>query len=248
MSLYEQPFRGGLLNPADPAPDCLKGPRGKPAGRRYDVYRNNVTVSLIAALRTAFPLVLKLLGRTTFDQIAAQHVRAAPPRSPLMMHYGAEFPAFLEASEPLTHLGYLADCARLDLALRASYHAASAATFDAEILTSDPGSAQLCIAPATQIVRSPWPLYDIWLFNQDVDAPHPGAEAQDVLITRPGFDPVLHPLPAGAADWLGHVAEGMTLDDAFDATLAAHPTFDLTAALTLALSANVFAAPTEKDP
>ena len=247
MTPYQAPFGKGLLDPEAPAPKTLCGPKGAPAGRRYDVYRNNVTHGLITALGTAFPLVRKLLGRAQFDQLAPQYVRAHPPRSAMMMQYGADFPTFLEAFEPLNHLGYLPDCARLDVEMRQSYHAATVLPFDRTQLAEDPETANLCLAPATRVLRSHWPLYDIWAFNQTDGAPQPGAAPQDVLITRPSFDPQVQPLPPGAADWLMHLTQGLPLGAALDATLEMHPEFDLTAALTLALSSGAFADPPSKD-
>jgi uncharacterized protein len=44
-------FAAALMDPARPAPEGLR----QPAGRRFDVHRNNMTVALIAALETAFP-------------------------------------------------------------------------------------------------------------------------------------------------------------------------------------------------
>lgn len=242
MSGFEDQFRAGLLNASIPAPAYLKGPTGRPSGSRYDVYRNNVTVSLISALRTAFPLVLKLLGRASFDNLAPMFVRAHPPSSPLMMHYGTEFPGFLETFEPLQHLGYLPDCARLDLAFRTSYHAASADRLNPVDLKKEPGEIYLNLAPATRVIRSSWPLYDIWLYNQQDDAAQPGVVAQDVMVTRPEFDPMPHALPPGAADWLGQLENGLSLDAAIDATVSQHPDFDLAAAMTTALTAGAFSA------
>ncbi len=244
-------FRAGLLDPAQPVPDGLCDGGGRPAGRRYDVYRNNVAVSLIEAMKTAFPLVLKLIGTQNFDRLAGIYVRDHPPSSPLMMFYGARFPDFLEGFAPLAHIGYLSDAARLDIALRQSYHAADAAPFDPEPLQKFSSEALLeatiRLAPSTRILRSCWPLHDIWVFNQSTDAEKPRSISQDILVTRVGFDPIPHALPVGGALWLETLASGVSFGEAHDIALAAHTDFDLATCLTLALSTQALAAINHKD-
>lgn len=244
-------FRMGLLDPATPVPNGLVNPAKEKAGKRYDVYRNNVTVSLIEAMHTAFPLVAKLIGAEHFDRLAGMFVRAHPPSSPLMMFYGAEFPRFLERFDPLRHVPYLPDAARLDLGFRTSYHAADTAAFDASPLeTLSPEAlmeATFTLAPATQIIPSEWPLYDIWQFNQDSDAPKPRSIAQAVLITRPEFDPAPHALPPGGDTWLNALKNGVSFEEAHAEAAVTTSDFDLTESLTLALSAQAFAALHHKD-
>ena len=237
-------FRQALLDPSRATPDGLEGPAKAPANKRYDVYRNNVTHSLIAALQTAFPLVRKILGSTSFDALAPLYVRAHPPTSPIMMLYGVDFPEFLKNQPQLSKLGYLPDCARFDLALRSAYHAADAAPFDLaafQNLPPDEMMAQhLPLAPATRILKSRWPLFDIWRFNMVAGAPKPRPVPQDVMITRAQFDPEPHLLPQGAAEWLGRLAQGDSIEAAHDATVATMPEFDLAATLVVTLSNTAF--------
>lgn len=241
-------FRAALLDASTPVPEGLVDGAGRPAGRRYGVYRNNVTVSLIEAMKLAFPTVRALLGAANFDTLVPMFVRAHPPASPLMMHYGIDFPAFLEGFAQLSHLGYLGDVARLDLAFRAAYHAGDAAPFDASVLQLPPDALalqRLTLAPATQILRSRWPLFDLWQRAQDADTPAPRAQGQAIMITRPAYDPTLHLLPTGAATWLLALAD-QPLGAAVDAAQAAAPDFDFAASLTLALQSHAFTT-VEKD-
>jgi len=143
-------------------------------------------------------------------------------------------------------MGYMPDCARLDLALRRSYHAADSAPFDLEtfqqLAPEEMMQTQLIPAPATVLLRSSWPLFDIWRFNMQADAPKPQMQAQDVLITRPEFDPAPHLLPPGGGVWFAALAEGATLDQAHDTALALVPDFDLGAALGLCFATGAFRA------
>ncbi len=242
-------FRAALLDPSRPTPAGLSDGLGRPAAARFDIYRNNVTVSLIEALRTGFPILTRLLGRTNMDGLCRRYLRAHPPASPLMMHYGRDLPDYLAQVPQLAHLGYLPDVARLELALRRSYHAADAAPLDpARLAGLTPQAlmaARVTLAPAVQLLRSDWPLYDIWRFNTRDGAPKPAHVAQDVLITRPAFDPEPHALPAGGAAWIRALMRGRSLGAALDEAQSEAAGFDPTGTLTLLLTGNALIALTQ---
>ncbi len=223
-------FLPALMDPDRPVPQGLQDGQGRAAGRRFNVYRNNVTASLIAALEQGFPAVARLLGSQNFAHVARAFVRDNPPASQLMMHYGAGFPAFLEGAAPLAHLGYLGDVARLELDLRRAYHAADAAPIDAAALGSIPSDAlpavRLALAPAVGLIRSRWPVHAIWAYNMIPGSPKPQAQAQDVVITRPDLDPVAQPLPIGGSAFVTALMKGQTLGAAHDAGLAEDENFD----------------------
>ncbi len=229
-------FAAALLDPASAHPAGLTGPEGAPAGRRFDVYRNNVAVSLTEALEQGFPVLARLLGPEFFRAMAGVFLRAHPPRSPVMTGYGAALPAFLEGFPPVAHLPYLPDVARLELALRRAYHAADAAPLDGAALAALPPGRLLALrfrfAPAVQLLRSDWPVHGIWRANTEPGAPPPPKSAQDVVILRPDYDPAPHPLPPGGAAALAALIAGRTLAAAAEAA----PGCDLPALIALLLA------------
>ncbi|MBM1219618.1 putative DNA-binding domain-containing protein [Ponticoccus sp. SC2-23] len=233
-------FTAALMDASRPAPQGLRDGRGRQAGKRFDVYRNNVAVSLTEALEAGFPVIRKLVGDEFFRAMAGVFLRAHPPASPLMMHYGAEMPAFLEDFGPAGGLPYLPDVARLELALRRSYHAADAAPIDPASLAAVPPVAmaglRLHFAPAVILVTSSFPILDIWRVNSGAGGGAPRPKEQTALVLRPEFDPrPVDPGP-GAAPVLAALIEGATLAASLD---RAGPEFDLPALLGLLLSNGV---------
>jgi len=220
MIVDQATFTKGLLDASIPAPEGLTNPDGAQATKRYNVYRNNVAVSLSDALEAAFPVIRKLVGDQFFRAMAGVYLRQHPPSSPLMMYYGEAMPDFLAAFEPAAHLTYLPDIARLELAMRQSYHAADAAPIQAEALQALAPDALMAttfrFAPAVHLLRSDFPIAAIYRANTQ-NGPKPVMKAETALITRPEFDPMLHTLDQPAADCLAALIAGETLEAAIAA-------------------------------
>jgi len=231
-------FAAAVLDPARPAPAGLVDPAGRPAGKRFDVYRNNVVVSLTDALGVAFPVVRKLVGEANFRVLARAFLAVHPPASPRLMLWGDALPRFIESFEPARSLGYLPDVARLEQALRESYHAADAAPFDPAALAGlspdEIMALRLCLAPSVRLLASPWPVLSIWRYNTSPGAPKPVMAAEEVLVSRPGFDPEPAALPEGGAAFLGAIDRGASLGEALDAD-SVPEAFDLDTTLGLIL-------------
>ncbi|ARE39309.1 hypothetical protein RGUI_1168 [Rhodovulum sp. P5] len=192
-------FAGALLDPARAVPPGLTGFGGMQAGKRFDVYRNNVVGGLIDALEAGFPVVHALVGPDFFKAMAGEFVRRHPPQSPRLMLYGADLPEFLTNFPPVQSLPYLPDIARLEYGLRESYHAADADPVDPQTLAAVPPDRlpdlRLRFVPSMRVIRSDWPIADIWRAHHG--GPHPKPGAQESLIARPGYDPLPHDLPPG---------------------------------------------------
>lgn len=235
MTVAQAQFTAAMLDARAPVPEGLCDPAGRPAGRRFSVYRNNMAVSLTEALRQGFPVLRALVGDAFFTAMAGVFLRAHPPADPRMMHYGAAMPGFLAGFAPVAHLPYLPDIARLELALRASYHAADARPADPAPLAALPPEAlmqvRLGLAPALRLVRSAHPVASIWAAHQPGGPARPGTGPEDALITRPGFDPVVTALPAGGGGFIVALLAGASLGEAHEAAETDGHNFNLLAAL-----------------
>jgi hypothetical protein len=225
-------FRMALMDPEAPVPTNLTDPQGRPAGRRFDVYRNNVASGLTRALDAGFPVIRRIVGEEFFAGMAGVYLRAHPPTSRLIMLYGQHMPAFLAKFPHTAHLPYLPDIAGAELALRESYHAADHARPDLAALTP---AARLALAPSLRLIRSPWPIHTIWEMNTTgTPGPLP-AQAQNLLILRPEFDPIAHGIPPQAADFIQSLQAGQSIER------AAPDDLDLQAILILLIQSNAIA-------
>lgn len=245
---YAAAFAAALIDPDCGTPAIIAGPAGKGAVRRYNVYRNNVTVSLIDALAAIYPAVQRITGTDFFRAMARFHVRATQPTSPLLFEYGRDFPAFIEAYEYARAMPWLADTARLERAWLDAYHAEDATPMTATALASVPGGrlADLVFTahPAMRIVRSPFSIVTIFAANRGdepvgrIDASVP----EDALVTRRDLDVVVRHLPEGGAVFLSRLMAGQSLGRAAAAALEAAPAFDLAANIAGMIEAGAFTA------
>ena len=223
-------FSAAVLDPALPVPEGILRPDGETADKRFNVYRNNVISSLIDALGAGYPLVKKRVGLDFFNAMARIYVRQYPPKSPLMILYGAGFPAFLTEFEPAAKVPWLPDLAHLEWARRDAYHAADAEPSGLAVLANlgaeEMMFARATLLPSTRIVRSKFPILSIWeTLNQGLEIPTLDTPS-DTLIARPDMVVEMHPLPTGAAEFLYLLQRGSTLGAAIEAVSDA-PNFDL---------------------
>lgn len=245
---HQSAFGAALLDPDLPLPEGVVGPRGKRANKRFAVYRNNVTISLINALAEIFPAILRLVGEEFFRNMARVYLTREPPRSALVFEYGTGFASFLEGFEPVARLPYLPDVARMERAWLDAFHAADAEPLTPDTLGMFPQQDLVNLIftahPATRIIESRFAAVSIFSANREnrsVEHIQP-LDPEDGLITRP-FDTVqVRQLPQGAAGFFNSLIAGATLGHAADQTLARHPGFELPSALTAMLNAGVFSA------
>lgn len=245
-------LRAAILDPAAPVPPSLTDGDGRPAGRRFSVYRNNVAVSLTEALIEGFPACYQVLGDELFRGMAAVFLRAHPPESPVMARFGTALPGFLDNAPQMSKMRWIGDLARLECALRDSYHAADGVPLEAEALAAIPPDAlfdtRFGLVPSLRLLRSEWPVLSIWRRARNPEAPQAQPGAEDALILRPAFDPEPHLLAPGDAAFVAALASHATLSEAAEIAQAEQPDHDPTALLTLLMQSRALTPAEETQP
>lgn len=242
---FAGPFSAALLSPDAATPALVTGPRGKRADKRYNVYRNNVTVSLIAALASVYPAVERITGTDFFRAMARFHVRETPPVSPLLFEYGREFPDFIDRYDYAADMPWLSDVARIERLWLDSYHAGDAPALRPEALAAVPpenlGLLTFRLHPATRLFSSTHPAFTIFAMNRSA-GPVGRVEdrPEDGLITRIGDEVTVRLLAPGNATFLRALLGGQCLAAAVGAAFEAEPAFDLSGAIGEMIAACVF--------
>lgn len=245
LAALQDEFALALLDAERPVPDGVTSHTAHAPQRRFAVYRNNVVVSLVNALRTHFPATERIVGAEFFAAMARMFVTAHPPRSPMLMHYGDEFADFLETFEPVRELSYLPDLARLEAARTRAYHAADAVPLDARRLQSlSPETlwiARAMLHPSLEVVRSRHPIVTIWGMNSGELAlgPVDMDVAEDALVARPALAVQVWSLPAGGSTLLAALAAGANFGAAVAQAEREAGIFDLAAVLAVLIGAGV---------
>ncbi|WP_341887265.1 putative DNA-binding domain-containing protein [Variovorax sp. YR752] len=179
--------------------------QGARAERGLAAYRANAGALAERALAAAAPTVAAMLGEESFARLARELWAAHPPRCGDVAEWGAELPAWLAAQADLAEWPWLADAARLDLALHAAERAADA-TLEVESLSllaeADPASVTLNLMPGLAVLASTWPIASIHAAHHDA-GPDPFApvrvalaagQGEAVCVARAGWRAVVHRL------------------------------------------------------
>jgi hypothetical protein len=247
-------FVPGLLDPDKLTPVHVAAHSGKAATRRYNVYRNNVTVSLVNSVGQIYPLTRKALGEDRFRGAALTYVRRHPPVSRLLFEYGNEFAAYIEEPGMAEDEAWIADLARLERAWLDAYHAADADPLAAAALAALPperlADAVFKPHPAARLVQTNRPVFERWsALKAEGTPPAPPelGEAEALLVTRPALTVSVRALPPTTALFFAALFAGRTLGEAAnDAMMMAQAAgdFDISAALTALLETGAFSAVT----
>lgn len=213
----------------------------------FAVYRNTVLAGCVDALRANFPSVEQLVGLAWMGDAAAAYAQQSPPSDPRLIHYGAEFPAFLEAIQAQHGLSYLADVACLDRLWNEAFSAPDEPCLDlTELAGMTAGDLAHSHLHPRASVRWHWfeqhPAYSLWRFSREQlawpqDQPW---VAEGVLLSSDSHGVNHQPLAHGGCAFLQACAGGLTLDQASQLAQQAQPDLDFTDLLGRLLQARAF--------
>ncbi len=244
----QRSFARALLDPERPLPPGLVGPDGEPSERRFAVYRNNVVSGLIDTLQAAFPAVGRIVGTEFFRAMARVYVAQEPPDSPILLGYGAGFPAFIDTFEPAATLPYLSDVARIEHAWAEAYHAADGLPLEparlAQIAPDQLPGLVLHLSPSVRLIRSGFPALTLWRMNVGDGVPAAvdlDAGGENVLVARPGTEVEVRLLSPASTEFVQSLIDGQPVIEAAGAALAVDGGFDLSLNLAELLQSGIVA-------
>jgi len=225
MSLHDlqQAFSDAIFNTGDKQVlSCIKDLSDDAKDKRLDIYRNNVFYSLTNALADLYPVIKRLVGGQFFNATAGEYIRRRPPRSAAMVHFGEDFPEFLQVFEHTANLAYLADVARVELAWHQAYHAEDAVDLSASdfsaVRPEQLSLAKLVLHPSVRLLESLYPVLQIWNANQDgnqnderIDLDSGGVT---LCVYRPRYDVYLRELDRATYTLLHTLQQSANLETA----------------------------------
>jgi len=225
----------------------LRDDRPIPLADRLRIHRNNTILGLTDPLAANFPVVKALVGEAFFERMAQDFIRALPPLRPELLLYGQELPGFIASYAPAATVPYLADVARLELALAVAENALDRDPLEPEALQAfAPDQLErlaLLPHPSLRFVASDFPVLAIWRAHQEegeIESVDLAAGGDMLLIWRPRGDCLIRKVSAGAFAFVMALAAGQTLAAAYESALTNSPDFSLPDEFATLLAAEIF--------
>lgn len=223
-----------------------EGPRAR---TRLDIYRNNIASALVRSLEGLYPALVRLMGRDFFARVARDYARAHPPAHGRLLEYGFHLPGFVAGYEAAARYPWFADVGSLELAWHRAYISAEAKALRAHDLAGVPPARMadlgLVLHPSCQRLASRYPVSRIWRIALEDEVPEGAIEvegdAEWLLVVRPGAEVEVRTLEESGFAFLGALAAGRSLGDAYESACAVDPDFDLQAHLAGLLAGETFA-------
>ena len=184
------------------------------AVERVGVYQGMYLLRMIEALEGDYPAVAHFLGDEEFGGVVTRYVAAHPSRSYTFNRLGERFPEFLKASRGIRRKGFVADLARLELAVTEVFDAPESDAWPAEAVARIPeeawAGAVLKPIAAFRLGAYGYPVnaYLQSVKEENHDHPDVGHKATFAAVWRKGFEVWRLDLSKPAYEFLGALAKG----------------------------------------
>jgi len=167
-----------------------RGPLGPSA--RLDIYAQMYWARMHDVLLDDFPRVAATAGAERFGAVVRGYLVGWRSAHPSVRHVGEGFAAFLEQAPETEDLPFLADLARLEWARLAVFDAADAPSLRRDelqgVAPANWASLSFRLVPAVRLLRTAWPVQDLWMAAGEGNAPACPRPAETCLrIWRAGF-------------------------------------------------------------
>jgi hypothetical protein len=140
---------------------------------RWHVYTHGYRARLAEALSEDFRAIHRILGEEVFESLLERYLSQCAPRSYDLGHAGDRLAGFLMSDRLTAELPFLTDLARLEWAMVEAFVAEDAEPLDPrELERLGPEAAaalRFTLQPAASIVRSSWPLDELWATRDQPD-------------------------------------------------------------------------------
>jgi hypothetical protein len=218
----QRDFARSLLVPGDGAALLHIADDVADTAERFNIYRNNVTITLVGALRLTYPVVDKLVGSDFFEGAARAFIGQYPPRTACLDYYGDEFPDFLAAFPPAATLAYLVDVARLEWVVNMALHAPDAPALRPDALTGLAAGkhdrVRFVPHPSVRLLAVRHPADAIWRAILDGDTAALGSIAMKIepcwlIVQRQASGVVVARLDEDEAAWSNLLFSGAALGE-----------------------------------
>jgi len=140
---------------------------------RWHVYSSGYLTRITEALENDYPATRRVMGPGPFASLIHRYLGAHPPRSFDLRCAGEQLASFLKHDPLVGKLPFLPDLAHLEWLLAEAFLAKDPAPLLwSDLQAMDPETvSDLCLVlnPGTIVIRSPWPLIDIWGLKDKTD-------------------------------------------------------------------------------
>jgi hypothetical protein len=229
----QRDFQAFLLHPDDDRIPVVIGRDPADARARSHIYASAYRARLVEALGTNYPRLASWMGEGGFAELGLAYLAKRPSHYRSIRHFGDELGDFLARTQPWQRRPALAEMARFEWALAATFDAADAECADAgqmRALRPEGWAGTVFVAhPSVCLLDLDWNVVAIW---KDLDQARPARRARRVgrrtwLIWRYQLESHFRSLAVDEASALRIVLDGRTFADVCEALCVHWPREDV---------------------